>query len=256
MDFGRSNSIDARQSTFNHVDGDYHQHYLHQHYHIYISPSDSRRKRHHIAVDISKDLPRRKHTPRILPRRRLDAAPSHAVVVVDLAVDLIDQFVELMNDFRDSSISYRDLRLELQSLQITLTLSRLAIQQFDNKPLGQSLANAITPEILRCLVVLQESLHGFNGAWLGFDITSVGGCQRRIWCGGQDRYDLTSLRRKLSGSRQLLQGLLMALHSYVSLVIRDMMSTNTQAHLKCCMDGGRKRVSRWLSIPSRVPPFI
>jgi hypothetical protein len=219
MDFSHSN-VDARQSSFNHAGRDLHQTIRNVHYHIYISPCGSRRRPHRIAVDIGNKLPLPNRNPVILPQGCLVAdCSSDAVAVVDAAVDLIDQIAELLKDWRDSSTSHLDLALELQSLQKTLILTGLAIQKYDSKPLGRSLADTIVPEVLRCFVVLQELLYSINGAWLGFSITSVGGFWRRIWWGGRDGDSFASLRKKLSDSRQALQGLLMALHSYVLVVL-------------------------------------
>jgi hypothetical protein len=119
---------------------------------------------------------------------------------------------------RQLSVGYWDLALELESLQKTLTLTRLVIQVYENKPLGNSLANTITPEILRCFAVLQELLNNLNGTCVDLSITSVSGVLRQIqrwfWC-EEDEEKFTLLREQLSVSRQSFQGLLIALRSYV-----------------------------------------
>jgi hypothetical protein len=107
--------------------------------------------------------------------------------------------------------------LELESLQKTLTLSRLAIQKYD-KPLCQILANTIIPEVLQCFFVLGELLDSIGGTWPDFSIMDVGSLCRRIWWAMLGGDEFFPLRKKLSYSRQFLQGLLMALHSYILLL--------------------------------------
>jgi hypothetical protein len=96
-------------------------------------------------------------------------------------VRLIEKITELLMDSSKVSIGHRNLALELESLQITLTLTRLAIQMYENKPLSESLANTITPEVLGCLSVLWELFDRIDGTWVDLSITSIGGFWRRIW---------------------------------------------------------------------------
>jgi hypothetical protein len=100
-----------------------------------------------------------------------------------------------------------------------LTLTRLAIQLYENKSLSQSLVNAIVPAVLRCLSGLQELDDIIDGTWLDLSLNTIGGFWHRIWCAWWDGDEFCLSRKKLSCSRQSLQGLLMALHSYVSFAI-------------------------------------
>jgi hypothetical protein len=142
----------------------------------------------------------------------LDAGP-----IIDKSVGLIVQITRLLHDRRDGSNSQRDLVHELKSLHQTLTLTGLAVQEYEGRPLGQSLANTITLEVGRCRVVLQELFDGINGTWLGLNITSIGSLWRPVWWGRWDGDELTSLKRNLFESRRSLEGFLMALHSCVLL---------------------------------------
>jgi hypothetical protein len=143
---------------------------------------------------------------------------SSAVAHVAAVVDLIDKISELLLDCRLSSNGHLDLALELESLQMTMTLTRFVLQMYENQPLGQSLANTITPGIQECVFVLQELLDSIDDTWLDVSISSVGGFCLRIWRAWLDGDEFSLLRKKLSDSRQPLQGLLTALRSYVSFV--------------------------------------
>jgi len=88
-----------------------------------------------------------------------------------------------------------------------LSLSGLFYVTFDGE------ANTITPEVLGCLSVLWELFDRIDGTLVDLSITSIGGfLAADLGClvGGDE---FSSLRRKLSCSRQALHGLLMALHS-------------------------------------------
>jgi hypothetical protein len=97
---------------------------------------------------------------------------SNTIAIVGTTVGLIEKVTELLMHCRQSSIGYRDLALELES-----------IQMYEKKPLGQSLASTITPEVLGCLFTLWELLDRIDGTWLDLSITSVGGFWCRIWKG-------------------------------------------------------------------------
>jgi hypothetical protein len=252
MEF-RDSNVDARQSTFNQVGRDLHDHRTTIHnYHIYISPCGSRRRSHRIGVEIDNDLRRPIGNSNILPPRSSVAySLSETAAKVDAAVCLIDQLTELLSD----SNSHWKLALELQLLQTSLTLIRSTVQKYDKTPLAYSLANTTTPEVLRCSIVLQELIGNIHRTWLDITITSVGGFQRRIWWGEWARPRLSSLRKKLSHSRQFIQGLLMAMHSYVLVVIQARTSSDRShlmVHMKCHMDGSRRRITCWLCIPPEV----
>jgi hypothetical protein len=248
MDVSHSN-IDARQSIFNQVGRDMIHHQT-KHLHINIFLRGSQRTPHPIPTDLPRPF-------QVLSQGSLVAYRSSDVVAaVDAALGLINQTVELLRDCRNSSNCCLNLILEIHSLQQTLTLARSTVQKYDKTPLAHSLANIIIPEVQRCSLVLQELIDSIDSPWLDITITSVGGFWRRIWwsvwVGGQS----APLGKKLSRSRQLIQGLLMALHSYVLVVIQPPSSAESQSHSmineKCCMDGSRKRIMRKLCIPPDV----
>jgi hypothetical protein len=212
--------VDARQSTFIQAGRDQTTHHHHHHCHIYIFPRSSP-LRHHIALDVREKPSLPIGDSEVLPQARRAAYSAHeALALVSAAVVLIDQITELLMDHRQSSSSYLDLALEFESLQRTLTLTRLVIHLYDNKPLGQGLVNSITPEVRRCVIILQDLLDSIDGAWLDFSITSVGGLCLRIRWARLLGVEFSSVRKKLCHSRQSFQGLLIALHSYVLLVFR------------------------------------
>jgi hypothetical protein len=216
MAFNDAGYVDARQSTFIRAGRD--QTMIHNHYHIYISPYGDSRLRPRIGIDISDNLSLPIGSPETLPQGSFVPYCSYdAVPIVGGAIALIDQITELLMDCRQSSSGRRDLVLELESLRKTLVLTRLTIRKYDNRPLGQSLAKTITPEVLRCSFILQELLDSVDGAWLDFSITTVGGLWRRFWWAILGGDELASVREKLCYSWQSLQGLLMALCSCVLL---------------------------------------
>jgi len=98
-------------------------------------------------------------------------------------------------------------------LQQILTLTGLAIHEYCDTPLGQSLAETMAPEVERCSLALQELLDQVNATWLS--LASIGDLWRQIWWGRWDGDEFNLLRKKLSHSRQSLERFLMALHSYV-----------------------------------------
>ena len=216
MDVSNSGPIDARQSTFNYAGRDQITVHNHIHYHIYISPYSSRLRRHPFAIDIGDHPSLSIGSSEPLPEGHLITyGSSDAVGIVNAAVGLVDQITDILMECTQSLSIHRCLALELESLQKTLTISGLVINKYGDRPLGQSLANTITPEVLRILSVLEELFGCICGAWLDFSFTSVGGLCRRIWWSMWGRNEFAGLRRRLSHTRQSLQALLMALHSYV-----------------------------------------
>jgi hypothetical protein len=259
MDPNHSNT-DARHSNFIHVGRD--QHNVTNNYRIYFCLFDPQQMAHHVSNSLSNNLLRLVSSPEILSPGSLvthRSELSNAVAIVDTVVGLIDKIADLLMECTDFSNGLRDLALEFESLQKTLTLTRLVIRKYDNKPLGQVLIKTVTPEVVQCFIVLQELLGNVDGTWLGFNVTSISNLWRRIWWGRWDGDEFAMLKMRLSGSRQSLQGLLMALHSYVLLchappsaeiLSRSMINT------KCCMDGARKRITCRLCIPSKLSCFI
>jgi hypothetical protein len=150
-------------------------------------------------------------------RALVAASRPHETVtcVIDTAVGLIVQTTALLLDCRDTSKTHLDLKLELTSLQNTLTLTGFAIQEYDDRPLGRSLANTITPEVERCRLVLQELHNKLDGTWQGLKSTSISHLWTGVWCIRWGGDEMASLRKELFNSRKSLEGFLFALQSYV-----------------------------------------
>ncbi|KIM74362.1 hypothetical protein PILCRDRAFT_828352 [Piloderma croceum F 1598] len=222
MDSSYSN-IDARQSNFSHVGRD--QNHIHvqktyninnttYHQTVYFSLFGSPQADRHVPISLSNHLPRLISSPETLPPRSLVACrSSDAVFVVDNTTGLIDQITRFLLDRNHSSNDRRDLALELESLHQTLTLIKLTIQKYNDTPLGQSLANLITPEVNGCSAALQALLDSTEDIRLCLSSTSISHLWRQVWRPMlRDKFTLL-LRKKLSYSRQLFQELLVTLHS-------------------------------------------
>jgi hypothetical protein len=250
MAFSNSQYTDASRSSFIDVGRDSHQTHnnttnIHQTIHISFSFFGSQLTPHYAPINLSRNLLRPISTPETLSQGNLVAYhSSDAVGAVDIAVGLIVQITDLLMDRRDSSSGHWNLALEFESLQKTFILTTRIIQKYDNKPLGQSLAKTITPEVLRCCIVLQQLLDSVSGTWLGLHFTSICDLWRFVCWGRLGGDEFTFLRKALSDSRQSLQGVLMAFHSYVLLAVHVPPFTETPSHwmlkLKYCMDGARK----------------
>jgi hypothetical protein len=172
MAFRHSKYTDARQSHFNEVGRD-----LQNNYTIYLNFSlfGSRSVSSHRApVDINHDPPR--PDPSSSSEGHLTIyRSSDAVTVIGNAIGLIVQITSLLND-RNSSNNPRDFMLQLKSLNELLTLTRFAIDVYNGRPLEQSLAHAVTPEVVRCSVVLQGLLATVKGTCHGhIEIYNIGG---------------------------------------------------------------------------------
>jgi len=139
---------------------------------------------------------------------------SDPTAIVSAAVGLIDRVADRLTDHRCSSNGLRDhIAVELESLQQTLILTKLTIRKYDHTPLGHRLGNTITPTVLQCFIALQELLGSLN-------FTSSSALWHRVWWSRWEGDEFASSRKKLSESRQSLQAVLLALHSYVLLVVR------------------------------------
>jgi hypothetical protein len=215
MDFGHVEQLDARQSTFNQAGRDI------IHYHIHISPLESSSKAHYITINNGNNLSRPTSCPDSLSRpSHLVCLSSDAAPDVDSTTGLIDQITRFIHaDRRSSSNKRHDLTIELESLHQTVTLTKLTVQRYNGTPLGQSLANMINPEIRLCSATLQKFLDIVKVTCLDFSSTSIRGLLCRIWWGKWDDHELPALRGILSDKRQLLQGLLVTMHSYVAHVL-------------------------------------
>jgi hypothetical protein len=159
--------------------------------------------------------------PVTLSQHRHIVAPyqsSHSISTIDSTVNLIIQITNRLIDHTDSSNNHRDLQFQLKFLHQTLMLTRLAIQEYDGRQLGQSLANTITPEVVRCFIVLQEMLGSVIATCQGLSLTNIGYLWRPVWRRRWDGEELAVLRDKLSSRRESLGEFLVALHSYILFV--------------------------------------
>jgi hypothetical protein len=215
MDFGHSH-VDARHSSFSQVEGDFNWHQTVNNptinYTIQISGCSSCTSRlpYNPSLSISR-------VPEAVFQRDFPVIihSSVTIPVVDAAVDLIVQITDKLIDPRDVSINHRDLRGQLKSLQQTLIMVGLAVNEYQNGPLGQCLINAISPEMARCCIGLQELLLRVNDTCMGLKFTKIGSFWLPIW---QERWkgdELLALRRCLYRGSKLFEGLLMALYSCV-----------------------------------------
>jgi len=142
---------------------------------------------------------------------------SNTALNIDVAIAATVQITSLLVDSRNSSNSHHTLKLELESLYQILDLTKGAIREYEDRPLGQSLVNTIAPEVERCHVLLLALLAKVNDTWVGLILTSISHLWRLVWRRQWDGDELASLKRRLSRSRNSLGGFLMALNSYVSL---------------------------------------
>lgn len=141
---------------------------------------------------------------------------SHDIVsIINITAGLIVQITHLLHDRREASNNHRDLVHELKALHQTLVVTGLAIQEYESRPLGQSLANTITPKVEQSYITLQELLDRANGTWQGLNLTSISNLWCLVWWGRWDGDELSSLRRNLCDNRRSLEAFLVALHSYV-----------------------------------------
>lgn len=133
------------------------------------------------------------------------------IFVTKRAMAIIIQIINIL-DNRDI---FQALRLELESSAKILDLIKRAIKEYEDKPLGQSLANTITPEVERCCSALQVLLAKVKGI-LAASISPGIGFLR--WALGMesngDVNDLAMVTRRLTDSRNFLGRFLLALNSY------------------------------------------
>jgi hypothetical protein len=81
----------------------------------------------------------------------------------DVASNLITEIQQLLDDLRKFSVDYRYLQqLLLQPLHQTLFLTGLAVQAYENTPLGPNLSAGTNREVDKCSVILRDILDGIN----------------------------------------------------------------------------------------------
>lgn len=152
---------------------------------------------------------------------------------------LIDKIEQMLVDPTRPPDYNHGLQEELRPLRQTLALTGLAINAYRYTPLGQSLANSINPEVEQCCTVLQELFDSLRSCRRSMFTTYIHDLWYHVWRSGWDEDEFTSLRMKLVKIRKSLEGLLMALHSYVIFVSHARLSTKRLFHNKC------KALSGW-----------
>jgi hypothetical protein len=184
-----SNYTDARGSNFSDVHRDQIQYHNNITINFSLFSSRQTQTHNHIALDCSNDLSPSTSDADILSRRRpliIASHDSHHSVdtasgsAIGTSIGLIIQITSLLTGRGNSSNSHRDLESELKSLQQTLTLTGLAVQEYETRPLGRSLAHAVTPEIGRCCAILQKLRDSANGTLLGLNCTSISDLWRSV----------------------------------------------------------------------------
>jgi hypothetical protein len=213
-------TFDAREATINTAGRDQSNIQIinnNHNYNVYINLGSAPERALHLLHTVGIGLPNNTNCDPLRPtpdhqvlQRSLHSTVyrlSEVLFIIDTVVDLIIQITNLLVDPGDHR---RDLKLELKSLQQTLILIRLAIQEYDDRPLGQSLAYTITPEVHRCSTVLSELYDSIKGTGLRLLRTSIKDLWRSVWW---SRPDVDSSEMKLRDIRILLGGILSALSS-------------------------------------------
>jgi hypothetical protein len=212
-------TFDAREATINTAGRDQSNIQIidnNHNYNIYINLGSAPERTLHLLHTVGIGLPNNTNCGPLRPtpdhqvlQRSLHSTAnrlSEVLFIIDIVIDLIIRITNLLVDPGDPSNNCRDLKLELKSLQQTLILIRFAIQEYDDRPLGQSLAYTITPEVQRCSTVLSELYDLIKGTGLRLLHTSIKDLRSR-WP------DVASLKMKLRDIRISLGGILSALNS-------------------------------------------
>jgi hypothetical protein len=180
--FNQASNVDARH-------GNYYQTNTTTNYYLFsFLTAGSRQTANNIQDSHSKELPRPTLRNGLKSQRGVATKSCHssdALSGISTAVRLTTQLTERLIRRGDPPNNL------LGSLNQTLTQFGIAIQLYDGRPLGQSLANTITPEVEQCVVLL------------------------RVWLHNVDKREvaLIALKRDLSCRLTSLDGLLVALHS-------------------------------------------
>ena len=230
MAFSHSNHIDASRSTFSDFGHDQINNNVRVNQTIInISLSGSGHTLHHLLGPTSA-LPQGV----LIPKYHSPAVVS----IVDTTVSLVVNIVGLLHV--ESSDKYRRLEGELKSLCQSLILTRSAIQVYEYTSLGQSLANAVYPDVEQCHVVLQEMLDKIIHYRGSLHSTSISGLWRQVWWSGWDGDELASSIMELSACQESLNKFLMALNSYVLFPFHASEPADISRSIintKCCVDG-------------------
>ena len=156
-------------------------------------------------------------TPPEMPLSSNTFAPaSHSLESISTSTSLIVKIVQLLIRPQQPD-KHMDLRLELQALCESLMLIGATIQKYQDRPLGLSLINAVTPEVERCREVLGELSEIVHRTLQALEPTTIRDFWRPVWWGlwnGDDRA-LLKLKFKLCERRRLLCNFALAVDSYV-----------------------------------------
>ena len=185
--------------------------------HTHISLFGSRQTFLHV-LDTGRDAPTWPTSIPKTPSRHRALVPTCNLPpkAVGIATSLILEIINLLIEHANQSpVERRELMLELKALYEVLVLTDTAIQEYENRPLGHSLVNVVTHEVIRCSVVLEDVLERVSGTREGLDRTKIGGLWPSVWWRRWNGDELSWLRKKLFHSQQLLGGFLIALNSYV-----------------------------------------
>jgi len=147
----------------------------------------------------------------------------------------------------------------LKSLCQSLILTRSAIQVYEYTSLGQSLANAVYPDVEQCHVVLQEMLDKIIHYRGSLHSTSISGLWRQVWWSGWDGDELASSIMELSACQESLNKFLMALNSYVLFPFHASEPADISRSIintKCCVDGPWKWIAHESCIHWKVLCFV
>jgi hypothetical protein len=103
------------------------------------------------------------------PPQQLSSSSSTLIITshhnrsaCDVASNLIVEIKRLLIDLMKFSVDYRYLQDLLNTLHQTLFLTGLAIQAYEDTPLGLNLGVAVTPEVEQCQAILQYMLDSIN----------------------------------------------------------------------------------------------
>jgi hypothetical protein len=138
---------------------------------------------------------------------------SSVASIVDICISLTVDIINLLRAER--SIQSRRLEGKLNSLCTSIILTRLAVEAYEYTPIGQNLANTISPEMERCLATLREIFDKINSCWEGLRPTRIGSLWPKVWWGGFNAEELASLTRQISIYQESFNKFLAALNSCV-----------------------------------------
>jgi hypothetical protein len=147
---------------------------------------------------------------------------SHAIIAshhnrsaCDVASNLIVEIKRLLVDLTKFSVDYRYLQDLLNSLHQTLFLTGLAIQAYEDTPLGPNLAVVVIPVVEQCQVILQHMLDSIEAYRRILYSTPI----RDLWPSVLwSTFKVLELVWKLSAHQRALGQFLVALNSRVFLL--------------------------------------